>query len=32
MQLTAERIVGGHASDVSSIPVKTHARASPFLA
>jgi hypothetical protein len=30
--LIAERISGGHVSSVSSIPVITHARASPFLA
>jgi hypothetical protein len=28
MQLIAVRVVGGHVSDVSSIPVKTHDRAS----
>jgi hypothetical protein len=32
MHLIAERISGGHVSSVSSIPVITHARASPFLA
>jgi hypothetical protein len=31
-QLIAERVVGGHASGISSIPVVTHAKASPFLA
>jgi hypothetical protein len=31
MQLTAERVVGDHASGISSIPVVTHARALPFL-
>jgi hypothetical protein len=30
--LIADRISGGHVSSVSSIPVITHARASPFLA
>jgi hypothetical protein len=30
--LIAERISGGHVSNVSIIPVITHARASPFLA
>jgi hypothetical protein len=30
--LIAERISGGHVSSVSSIPVITHATASPFLA
>jgi hypothetical protein len=29
--LIAERISGGHVSSVSSIPVITHATASPFL-
>jgi hypothetical protein len=32
MQLIAERVVGGHASGVSSVPVISHARASPSLA
>jgi hypothetical protein len=32
MQLTAGNVVGGHMLDISSIPVITHARASPFLA
>jgi hypothetical protein len=32
MHLIAERVVDGHAPSVSSIPVITHARASPFLA
>jgi hypothetical protein len=31
MQLIAERVGGGHVSGISSIPVVTHARASPFL-
>jgi hypothetical protein len=31
-QFIAERVVGGHASVISSIPVITHARAYPFLA
>jgi hypothetical protein len=31
-QLIAERVIGGHVSSISSIPVITHARASPFLA
>jgi hypothetical protein len=30
MQLIAERVVGGRTSGISSIPVITHARASPF--
>jgi hypothetical protein len=30
MHLIAERISGGHVSSVGSIPVITHARASPF--
>jgi hypothetical protein len=30
--LTADRLSGGHVLSVSSIPVITHARASPFLA
>jgi hypothetical protein len=30
--LIAERVIGGHVSSISSIPVITHARASPFLA
>jgi hypothetical protein len=30
-QLTAERVVGGHASGISSIPVITYATVSPFL-
>jgi hypothetical protein len=30
--LIAERVVGGHVSRISRIPVTTHARASPFLA
>jgi hypothetical protein len=30
--LIVERIGGGHVSSVRSIPVITHARASPFLA
>jgi hypothetical protein len=32
IQLIAERVVGGHMSGISSIPVIMHARASPFLA
>jgi hypothetical protein len=32
MQLAAERIVDGWVLSTSSIPVTTHARASPFLA
>jgi hypothetical protein len=32
MQLTAERVVGGYVSGISSIPVITHATAFPFLA
>jgi hypothetical protein len=32
MQLISERVVGGHASGISSIPVITHARASRLLA
>jgi hypothetical protein len=32
IHLTVERISGGHMSSVSSIPVITHARASPILA
>jgi hypothetical protein len=31
MQLFAERVLDGHASGVSGIPVITNARASPFL-
>jgi hypothetical protein len=31
-QLIAEKVIGGHVSSISSIPVITHARASPFLA
>jgi hypothetical protein len=30
MQLTAERVVGDHASGISTIPVVTHAKASFF--
>jgi hypothetical protein len=30
-QLIAERVVGGHVSGISSIPVITHGRVSPFL-
>jgi hypothetical protein len=30
MQIIAERVVGGQASGINSIPVITHARASPF--
>jgi hypothetical protein len=30
--LIAERVIGGQVSSISSIPVITHARASPFLA
>jgi hypothetical protein len=30
MLLIAERVVGGHASGISSSPVIIHARASPF--
>jgi hypothetical protein len=32
MQLIAERVVGGHVSGISIIPVITYARDSPFLA
>jgi hypothetical protein len=32
MHLIDERVVDGHAPSVSSIPVITHARASPILA
>jgi hypothetical protein len=32
MHLIAEKISGGHVSSVSSVPVITHARASPLLA
>jgi hypothetical protein len=31
MQLTAERVVSGHASCIRRIPVITHATMSPFL-
>jgi hypothetical protein len=31
-QCISERVVGGRASGISSIPVITHARASPFVA
>jgi hypothetical protein len=30
MQIIAKRVVSGYASSISSIPVITHARASPF--